>query len=82
MEIDRKRWNPAGIRFFFSFRLISVPKLHNRVLGLVFFVLFFCGLFGDSGESNGRSQDVLRIPSLCWPGKAPGCFLLKNKKSS
>lgn len=70
-----------GFDFFFLLLDFS-SKITQQGFGVVVFFLFFCGLFGDSGESNGRSQDVLRIPSLCWPGKAPGCFLLKNKKSS
>lgn len=36
-----------GFDFFFPFRLISVPKLHNRVLGLFFFGVFLWAVWGQ-----------------------------------
>lgn len=67
--------------FFFSFFLCASTSFGFQSFGVVVsFFMIFCGLFGDSGESNGCSQDVLRNQSLYWPVQASACFFKQKKK--
>lgn len=71
---------------FFPFRLISVPKLHNKVLGwlffLFFFFLFFVGCLGTAASQTAVLRTFSGIQACVGREKLPVAFFQKTPKKA